>query len=300
MDRGPARDEASIGHQLAMQRDIGLNAFHDHFGKRNPHASDRLLSGVAICDHFGNQGIIVGRDDTARIDMGVNPDTRPTGWMPRRDPTRARGEFERILCVDPAFDGMATWTDIALTDAQAFPKRNADLLLNDVVTCNEFGDWVFNLYPCVHFNEVELSVFVEEFEGAGTAVANLAASVRASGTDSIDQSTGDPGRWRFLDHLLVAALHRAVALAQMNRIAVLIRQHLDLDMAGVFEKFFEIDRRVRERRVGLLTGRINRIHKRGFRVDDAHAAAAAAARRFDDDRIADRARDLDDLPGVFG
>ena len=86
----------------------------------------------------------------------------------------------------------------------------------------------------------------------------------------------------------------------MNRIAVLIRQHLDLDMAGVFEKFFEIDRRVRERRVGLLTGRINRIHKRGFRVDDAHAAAAAAAGRFNDDRIADRARDLDDLPGVFG
>ena len=141
------------------------------------------------------------------VTRGDDPNTGAAGWVPRRDSTRARGEFEGILCVDPAFNCMATWADIALTDAQAFAKRKSDLLLNDVKTCNEFGDWVFNLYSCVHFNEIELPVFVEEFESAGAAVANLAACVCTSGTDSVDQSPGDPGRWRFLDNLLVAALH---------------------------------------------------------------------------------------------
>jgi hypothetical protein len=45
------------------------------------------------------------------------------------------------------------------------------------------------------------------------------------------------GRRRFLDHLLVAALQRAVALEQMHSIAVRVAEHLHLDMAGAVTYF---------------------------------------------------------------
>ena len=38
-------------------------------------------------------------------------------------------------------------------------------------------------------------------------------------------------RGGLLEHLLVAALQRAVALAEMHAVAVAVAQHLDLDMA---------------------------------------------------------------------
>src|SRR5699024_4137780 len=45
----------------------------------------------------------------------------------------------------------------------------------------------------------------------------------------------------FLNHLLVAALQRAVALSQMDDIAVMVSQQLHLDMPRVDDEFFQID-----------------------------------------------------------
>jgi hypothetical protein len=39
----------------------------------------------------------------------------------------------------------------------------------------------------------------------------------------------------------VAALHRAVALAQVDRVAVAVGQHLDLDVARVLQEFLHVD-----------------------------------------------------------
>jgi hypothetical protein len=56
----------------------------------------------------------------------------------------------------------------------------------------------------------------------------------------------DAGGGRFLDHLLVAALHRAVALAQIDRVAVLVGEHLDFDVARVLEELLHVHRGVVE------------------------------------------------------
>jgi hypothetical protein len=55
----------------------------------------------------------------------------------------------------------------------------------------------------------------------------------------------------FLEHLLVAALQRAVALAEMDGIAVAVAEHLELDVARIAEIFFHVDGRVAERRLRL-------------------------------------------------
>ncbi|MCY1524665.1 hypothetical protein D9M68_596090 [compost metagenome] len=93
----------------------------------------------------------------------------------------------------------------------------------------------------------------------------------------------------------MAALHGAVALAQPDGIAPAIGQHLDFDMARVLEELLHIDFRVVERGAGLRTGHRDGVQQRGLGVDHAHAAATAAARGLDDDRVADFARNADDF-----
>ena len=52
----------------------------------------------------------------------------------------------------------------------------------------------------------------------------------------------------------MAALERAVALAQMDRIALAVAEHLEFDVARVAEIFFEIDGGVAERGLRLAAG----------------------------------------------
>ena len=100
----------------------------------------------------------------------------------------------------------------------------------------------------VHLDEVELAVLVQELERARAAVADLAAGLGAAFADLVAQlAPVDARRRRLFDHLLVAALHGAVALAQVDGVAVLVGQHLDLDVARILQKLLHVHRRVAER-----------------------------------------------------
>src|SRR3546814_1170397 len=90
---------------------------------------------------------------------------------------------------------------------------------------------MLDLHAGVHRDEVEAPVLVQELERAGAAVADAHAGFGADLADLGPLFVGDAGRGRFLDHLLVAALHRTVALAQVDRVALAVGQHLDLDVA---------------------------------------------------------------------
>ena len=59
------------------------------------------------------------------------------------------------------------------------------------------------------------------------------------------------GGGALLPDLLVAALQRAVALAEMDGLALAVAEHLNLDVTRLFEIFLEIDGVVAERRLGL-------------------------------------------------
>ncbi len=99
--------------------------------------------------------------------------------------------------------------------------------------------------------KIELVVLVEELERAGAAVADAAARIDAAIADARQRARVDAGRRRFLDDLLVAALHRAVALAEPHGVLVLVREHLDLDVARVGEELLHVEHRIAERRLRL-------------------------------------------------
>ena len=98
----------------------------------------------------------------------------------------------------------------------------------------------------------------------------------------------------------MAALERAIAAAEPECRTVGIRQHLDLDVARMFEKLFGIDLRIAEGAARFLADKRKRIGKLRTRSDDAHAATAAAACRLEDQRKADLSGDACKASGSSG
>ena len=106
----------------------------------------------------------------------------------------------------------------------------------------------------IHLDEVEFAVLVEKFDRPDADIAEFGHRARDDGADLLALRRVERGRGAFLPDLLVAALQRTVALAEMNRAALAVAEHLDLDVARLGEIFFEIDRVVAEGRLRLDLG----------------------------------------------
>ena len=81
-------------------------------------------------------------------------------------------------------------------------------------------------------------------------------------------------------------LHGAIALTEVNRILVLVRQDLDLDVTRILQILFHVDRRIAKCGTRLGLGHLHRINQSRLGVNHSHTPAAAAARRLDDDGVA--------------
>ena len=109
---------------------------------------------------------------------------------------------------------------------------------------------MLDLYAGVHLDEIELAVVVEELDRAGAFVVHLAHGVGADLADLEPLRQIERGRGAFLEDLLMAALQRTIAFAEMDRMALAIAENLNFDMARIVEKFFEIDGIIAKGRLG--------------------------------------------------
>ena len=85
----------------------------------------------------------------------------------------------------------------------------------------------------------------------------------------------------------MAALDRAVALAEVDHVPVAVGEHLHLDVARVDEVALDVDGRVGEVRLPLALGRLERALRLVGVLHDLQALAAAARRRLDRERPAE-------------
>ena len=90
-------------------------------------------------------------------------------------------------------------------------------------------------------------------------------------------------------------LQRAVALPEVHDVAMAIGENLHLDVPRLLDVFFQVDAAVLEGLLRLLAGRIEARLETDVIVGDAHAAAATAGRRLDQDRETQRVRQFQRL-----
>src|SRR6185503_17589127 len=269
-------------------------AVDDDFLQRRRHARNRGSPMLAVRDDFGDQGVVVRRHCIAAIHVAIHANTGTARRMPEAHRARRRNERLWILGVDAALDRMAAPADVFLRERQAFAGRDGELCLDDVDAGHELGDRVLDLHARVHLDEEELPVLIQELERASAAIADLEARFDAALPHLLALLVREAGRRRFLDDLLVPALHRAVALAQVHRVAVTVGEDLELDMPRVLEEFLHVHLVAAEGRQRLGACDRDRVEQRRVAVHDAHAAPAAAGGGLDDDGIADLVRE----PGV--
>ena len=130
---------------------------------------------------------------------------------------------------------------------------------------------------------------------AGVVVTNLPRNAHGGVAQfAADGGFKRDGR-RDLDDLLVPALHRAIAFVQVQDVAVAVAEHLDFDVLGARDVFFEENGRVAKGAPCLAARFVQQAREFRGPGDDTHAAAAAAERRLDDERKPDFARELQRL-----
>ncbi len=130
-------------------------------------------------------------------------------------------------------------SDLGAVDCVALGDE--DLRADDVDVGDLLGDGVLDLHTRVHLDEEPLlGVHIEEeLDGAGVVVADRFGDVHGSLAEPFAHGWVEPDRWGDLDHLLVAALHRAVALVQVDHVAMVVAEDLHLDVLGPADEALE-------------------------------------------------------------
>jgi GNAT superfamily N-acetyltransferase len=104
---------------------------------------------------------------------------------------------------------------------------------------------MLHLDALVDFEEIIIAVVVhDEFHRAGVGVARRLGNADGRLADFVAQLAEfifEQRRRRFLDQFLVAALHRAVALAQMNDFALVVAENLNFDVVRILDEFFDVN-----------------------------------------------------------
>ena len=170
---------------------------------------------------------------------------------------------------------------------EAAALGDADLQGDEVDAGGALGDGVLDLQPGVHLEEEEAAVVTgEELDGAGAGVADRPRGGDRGGEQRLAHPRHplDERRRRLLDDLLVAALDRALALAERPHRAVLVGEHLDLDVAACRQVRLAEHGGVAERRRRLGPGGGDLAVEHVERAHDAHAPSAAAGRGLDQHR----------------
>src|SRR5882672_5177572 len=272
---------------LLVQGNVGLDAFDDHLRQCIAHACDGRIPRVAVGDDLADHGVVERRHVVAGVDVAVDPNAGTAGRMPETDGPGRRHEGLGVLGVDAAFHRMAANLDVVLAVRQWLARGDEQLRFDDVDAGHELGHGMLDLNARVHFDEIEFVVLVQELERARVAITDFPARSGAAFAHGLALLRRQSRCGSFFDDFLVAALHGTVALPQVHHVAVIVGEHLKLDMARLLEELLHVNLRVTERGERLRLGDADGVQQRCVGMHHAHAAAAAAAGGLDDDRIAD-------------
>ena len=174
-------------------------------------------------------------------------------------PGRGGEVLVRGLGVDPALDRVPAQLDLVLGDRELLAGGDQHLLADDVDPGDHLGHAMLDLDPGVHLEEEVIVADLHPLDRAGAAIVDRAGCFGGDLADPLAHLGVDVRARRLLDQLLVAALDRAVALAEVDHVAVRVGEHLDLDVARVLEIALEVDAIVGEELLALARRALERL-----------------------------------------
>src|SRR5262249_50736586 len=88
--------------------------------------------------------------------------------------------------------------------------------------------------------------FEEELDGAGIPIVGGSRGATGCRRHRVAQAAGQRRRRALFDDLLMAPLHRTLALEEMNDLAPVVAEYLDLDVARPVDQPFDIQGAIAE------------------------------------------------------
>ena len=178
-----------------------------------------------------------------------------------------------------------------MLERQGLACGYTELPLNQVEAGDGFRHRMLDLQPRIHLHKVELHLSIKllgnKFHRAGAHVIDSARSGHGGFAHLAAQGFCHAGGRGFFQHFLVAPLHRAVALEQVNIVALRVAKNLDLNVARALRVFFNQHRIIAKAVDGFApAGGQGCGEVFGF-VHRAHAFAAAAGAGLDQHRVTD-------------
>ena len=176
---------------------------------------------------------------------------------------------------------MPVETDIILAKWKGMTSRDGELHLDQIQTSDRLGDRMLDLEAGVDLEEGDGPVRPkQELDRAGTAVADMTCERDRSRAKRVAHGRLEAGGRGLLDHLLVASLHRAVALTKVNDRPMRVRHDLHLDVAAVLDIRLDEHRWIAESGERLAPGRLDRPGEILGAMNHPHPAAPTAGRRL--------------------
>ena len=296
-------------NDVFQKRNVRLHAAYPELAQRAIHALQRGIKGLCAHRQLNQQRIVKRRDHrTAVAHATVEPHAKTAGTAIRQNAAVVGLEFIfRVLRRDAALHGVTIARNVFLRGNANFlavhrlAVGDENLRTHQIQAGDDFRDRVFHLNARVHLDEEPFLrvLIVKKFHRAGVVVFDFATEFHRRLTQLRAHVAIQFHTRRDLDDFLMAALHGAIALVQMNDLAVLIAENLHLDVLRAGNIAFEEYRRITERPTRFALRFVEQIREVARLVDDAHAATATAKRRLDDEGKPNLLRHLQGFSAIF-
>ncbi len=221
-------DEIGIGENTFVQRNRGLDAFDHEAVERAIHPRDGFGAVAAVSDEFGDQRIVIGRDDGVGV---AAVSTRIPGPPGTRNAVMRPGDGTNVSGSSALMRHSIAWprnSTIRRRHRSFSPGGDANLRLDQIHARDHFRDRMLDLNARVHLDEVEIAgFFAQKLNRAGARIADFLQRLDDLRADALPGRCVERGRRRFLEKFLMAALERAFAFAEMDHVAVIDRPALE-------------------------------------------------------------------------
>ena len=254
--------ELGVPDEGLQEQEIGRHPANPELAQRARHPPDSLPLGRSPSGDLLQKRVVVAGDDGSGIGRPpVQPDAEAGRTPVSGDAPVVRHEaVERILGRDAALNGVAVEPDALLPRhpglarlADAPTGSDTDLCLDDVHPRHLLGDGVLHLNARVDLYEVEGAALgvLQKLGGGGVVQPGVAGELEGEVADLLPRLAAEVGCGRALHDFLVAPLHGAVALVEMDEPAVAVAQKLHLHMARTSNEPLKIDAAFAESRLRL-------------------------------------------------